>query len=49
MFGGPGAQPSEDQRKLQEQYANDTIKTAGVIAVTLWVIPMVFHFVKKQF
>lgn len=49
MFGGPGAQPSEEQKKLQEQYAIDTLKTAGLIAGALWVTPIVYHFIKKQF
>lgn len=48
MFGGPEAQASEEQKKLQEQYANSTIKTAGVLAAALWVTPIVFHFIKRQ-
>lgn len=47
MYGGPGPN-SEEQRKLQEKYANDTLKTAGLIAGALWVTPIIFHFVKKQ-
>lgn len=50
MFGGPGSnQPTEEQRKLQEQYAYDTLRTASLIAAALWVTPIVFHYVKKQF
>lgn len=47
MFGGP--QLTEEQKKVQEQYANDTLKTAGVLAGVLWVAPIIIHFVKKQF
>jgi len=49
MFGGPGAQPSEEQKKLQEQYAYDTLRTAGYIAAALWVTPIIYHWAKKQF
>jgi import receptor subunit TOM5 len=45
MYGG---QPSEEQKKLQEQYAYDTLKTAGLIAGALWVTPMIYHFIQKQ-
>ncbi|OBA24496.1 hypothetical protein METBIDRAFT_37464 [Metschnikowia bicuspidata var. bicuspidata NRRL YB-4993] len=48
MFGGPGAQPSEEQKKLQEQYAYSTLQTAGLMAGALWITPIIFHFVKKQ-
>ncbi|CCE83664.1 Piso0_004249 [Millerozyma farinosa CBS 7064] len=49
MFGGPGGPSGEDQKKLQEQYAYDTLKLAGVVAGVLWVSPIVFHFIKRQF
>ncbi|CUM51069.1 unnamed protein product [Debaryomyces tyrocola] len=48
MFGGPGSQPSEEQKKLQEKYAVDTLKTAGFIAGALWVAPIIFHYIKRQ-
>ena len=35
MYGGP--QPTEEQKKLQEQYAYDTLKFAGIVAGALWV------------
>lgn len=48
MFGGPGGQPSDEQKKLQERYAIDTLKTAGLIAGALWITPVIFHFIRKQ-
>ena len=49
MYGGPGQGMTEEQKKLQEKYTNDTLKTAGFIAGALWITPIVFHFIKKQF
>lgn len=49
MYGGPGGQPTEEQKKLQEKYAYDTLKTAGYIAGALWVTPIIIHFIRKQF
>lgn len=49
MFGGPGAQPNEEQKKLQEQYSMDTLKLAGVMAGALWVTPIIYHYIRKQF
>lgn len=49
MYGAPGGQITEEQKKLQEKYTNDTLKTAGIMAGVLWLTPVVFHFVKKQF
>lgn len=49
MYGGPGSQPNEAQKKLQEKYAYDTLKTAGLIAGALWITPIIFHYVRKQF
>lgn len=49
MFGGPGAQASEEQKKLQEQYAYDTLRFAGLVAGALWVTPIVYHYIKRQF
>jgi import receptor subunit TOM5 len=48
MYGAPQGQQAEEQKKLQEQYAYDTLKFAGVIAGALWVVPIVIHFVQKQ-
>lgn len=49
MFGGPGAQPTMEQKKLQEQQAMDTLKTAGFLAGALWLTPIVYHYIKRQF
>jgi mitochondrial import receptor subunit TOM5 len=49
MFGAGAGQPTEEQRKAQEQYAYDTLKTAGAIAGLLWITPIVYHYIKKQF
>lgn len=46
MYGG---QPSEEQKKLQEQYAYDTLKNAGIIAGLIWATPIIYHFIAKQF
>lgn len=46
MYGGA---PTEEQKKVQEQYAYDTLKTSGLIAGALWVTPIIYHFVKRQF
>lgn len=48
MYGGPGAQQSEEQRKLQEKAAYDTLKMAGYIAGALWITPIIIHFVKRH-
>lgn len=48
MYGGPGTPISEEQRKAQIQQTNDTLKLAGVIAGTLWVTPVIFHFIQRQ-
>ncbi|RLV93257.1 hypothetical protein JA1_002573 [Spathaspora sp. JA1] len=47
MYGG-GQQPSEEEKKLREKYAHDTLIFAGVVAGALWAIPMVFHYFKKN-
>lgn len=49
MYGGPGAEIPEEQKKAQEQMSYATLKTAGVVAGALWLTPIVFHFIKKQF
>lgn len=49
MFGGPGAQPTKEQRQLQEKYSMDTLKMAGLMAATLWATPIVYHWVTRQF
>lgn len=46
MYGG--SQPTEEQKKLQEQYAYDTLKFAGIVAGALWVTPIVLNFIRKQ-
>lgn len=45
MFGG---EPSEEDRKIQEQMAYDNLKLAGIIAGALWLTPVIYNFVKKQ-
>lgn len=47
MYGGPSGKSGEEQKKLQEKYANDTLKTAGIIAGALWITPMVIQFFRK--
>ncbi|KAG2736880.1 hypothetical protein G9P44_000970 [Scheffersomyces stipitis] len=47
MYGG--GQPTEEQKKLQEKMAYDTLKVAGFIAGALWVTPIIYHYIKKQF
>ncbi|WPK26365.1 hypothetical protein PUMCH_003718 [Australozyma saopauloensis] len=49
MYGGPGAQPTKEQRRLQEQQAMDTLKVAGFMAGALWLTPIVYHYIKRQF
>lgn len=49
MYGGPGGEIPAEQKKLQEQQAAETMKAAGMLAGALWVTPIVFHFIKKQF
>ena len=46
MYGGP--QPTEEQKKLQEQYAYDTLKFAGLVAGALWISPIIVNFIRKQ-
>lgn len=47
MYADPSA--SEDKIKLQEEMAYGTLKFAGMIAGALWVAPIIYHFVQKQF
>lgn len=43
----PG-QPTEEQTKLQEQYAYETLRNAGIIAGVVWATPIVYHFIARQ-
>lgn len=46
MYGGPA---TEEQKKIQEKYAYDTLKVSGLIAGALWITPIVYHYIKRQF
>jgi import receptor subunit TOM5 len=48
MFGG-GQPLSEEQKKAHQAVTNNTLLTSLAVAATLWVTPIVFHFVQKQF
>ncbi len=36
------------KKKLQEQYAYDTLKFAGLVAGALWISPIIVNFIRKQ-
>lgn len=48
MFGIPQQEPSEEEKKLRQEAANSTLKNAVALSLVLWVSPMVWNFVKKQ-
>ncbi|SCU94819.1 LAME_0F09428g1_1 [Lachancea meyersii CBS 8951] len=48
MFGLPQQPPSEEEKKIHQQQSNQTLITAGYAAALLWVSPMVWHFIKRQ-
>lgn len=47
MFGAPH-EASEDEKKAHEQQTNRTVMVAGAAAVALWVTPMIWNIIKKQ-
>ncbi|KAH3898874.1 Tom5p SCDLUD_005213 [Saccharomycodes ludwigii] len=40
MFGFPGQQPSEEEKKLHEAQTNQTLQNAAIGAALLWVSPI---------
>lgn len=48
MYGG-GQPLSEEEKKAHQQATNNTLVAAGYIAFGLWVTPIVYHFIVKQF
>lgn len=48
MFGLPQGEPSEEEKNLHQQQTNNTIRNAAYVAGLLWVSPMIWNFLKKQ-
>lgn len=48
MFGIPQQESSEEEKKLRQEAANSTLKTAAILGTALWLSPIVWNFVKKQ-
>ncbi|CCE62951.1 hypothetical protein TPHA_0D03150 [Tetrapisispora phaffii CBS 4417] len=48
MFGLPQGEPSEEEKQLHQQQTNATVRNSLCAAALLWVSPMVWNFVKKQ-
>lgn len=48
MFGIPQQEPSEEEKRLRQEAANSTLKTAAILGTALWLSPIVWNFVKKQ-
>ncbi|CCF55966.1 hypothetical protein KAFR_0A05310 [Kazachstania africana CBS 2517] len=48
MFGLPQQEISEEEKRMHEEQTNKTLRNAAVASVVLWVSPIVWHFVKKQ-
>ncbi|CAH2451029.1 TOM (translocase of outer membrane) complex component [Komagataella phaffii CBS 7435] len=43
----PNQQPSEEEKKIHQQYSERTIQTAVLIGAALWLIPTAIHFIKR--
>ncbi|SCV02997.1 LAMI_0H04654g1_1 [Lachancea mirantina] len=48
MFGLPQQQPSEEEKKIHQLQSYQTLINAGYVAGLLWISPIVWNFVKKQ-
>lgn len=48
MFGLPQQEPSEEEKKLHQQATNKTLMNAAYASALLWLSPLVWHFIKKQ-
>ncbi|EDO18323.1 hypothetical protein Kpol_1039p72 [Vanderwaltozyma polyspora DSM 70294] len=48
MFGLPQGEPSAEEKKQHQDQTNATVRNAAYAAIFLWVSPMVWHFVQKQ-
>ncbi|AAS50471.1 AAR106Cp [Eremothecium gossypii ATCC 10895] len=48
MFGFPQQQPSEEELKKHQEQTNSTVMTAAYAAAFLWVSPIVWNFIRKQ-
>lgn len=48
MFGLPQQPPSEDELRQHQQQTNQTLLKAAYSAIFLWMSPVVWNFVKKQ-
>lgn len=49
MFGFPQQQPSEEEKKIHQAQTNQTLVNAAYAAAALWLSPLIWNFVKKQF
>ncbi len=48
MFGIPQQEPTEEEKKVRQEAANNTLKTAAALSFALWISPVVWNFVRKQ-
>lgn len=48
MFGLPQQEVSEEEKRAHQEQAEKTLKQAAYVAAFLWVSPMIWHLVKKQ-
>lgn len=48
MFGLPQQETSEEEKKLHQQATNKTLINAAYASALLWLSPLVWHFIKKQ-
>ena len=48
MFGLPQQEVSEQEKRAHQEQTEKTLKQAAYVAAFLWVSPMIWHLVKKQ-
>ncbi|CCH60334.1 hypothetical protein TBLA_0C05370 [Henningerozyma blattae CBS 6284] len=48
MFGLPQPEPTEEERKAQEEQSFLVVRNAACAAALLWFSPVVWNFVKRQ-
>ncbi|SMN22328.1 similar to Saccharomyces cerevisiae YPR133W-A TOM5 Component of the TOM (translocase of outer membrane) complex responsible for recognition and initial import of all mitochondrially directed proteins [Maudiozyma saulgeensis] len=48
MFGLPQQEVSEEEKKQHQEQSNQTVRNAVIASAVLWVSPIVWNFVKKQ-
>lgn len=45
MFSNP---QKDEQKELQKKFANNTLKTAGILSIILWLAPFAISVFKRK-